>query len=86
MEEITGVICYIIPGNIGSNELRALLEFTLFRFLADPKHQITIARLCQVITAFTHYIIGYQPLDLLLKQLVKDSLQSLAPKELIQIL
>lgn len=86
MEEITGVISYIIPGNIGSNDLRSLLEFTLFRFLADPKQQITITRLCQVLTSFTHYIISYRPLDHLLKQLVKDSLQSLTAKELIQII
>lgn len=86
MEEITGIISYIIPGNIGSNELRALLEFTLFRFLADPTNQITISRLSEVITAFTHYIITYKPLDMLLKQLVKDSIDSLNSKELIQIL
>lgn len=86
MEQITGVINYIIPGNIGSNDLRSLLEFTLFRFLAEPKNQITIARLSQVISAFTHYIIKYKPLDALLKQLVKDSLSSMNTKEIIQIL
>ena len=86
MEEITGVISYIVPGNIGSNDLKALLEFTLFRFLADPKNQITISRLVQVLSSFTHYIITYKPLDLLLKQLVKDSLPLLNPKELIQVL
>ena len=86
MEEITGVISYIISGNIGSNDLKALLEFTLFRFLANPKNQITITRLCEVLKSFTHYIITYKPLDLLLKQLVKDSLNLLTPKELISIL
>ena len=86
MEEITGVVGYIIPGNIGSNDLRALLEYTLFRFLADPKNQITISRLCKVVTSFTHYIIAYKPLDLLLKQLVKDSLDTMTAKELVQVL
>lgn len=86
MEEITGVVGYIIPANICSNELRALLEFTLFRLLADPKNQITISRLCKVITAFTHYIIAYRPLDLLLRQLVKDSLEGITAKELVQVL
>lgn len=86
MEEITGLISYLIPGNIGSNDFRALLEFTLFRFLTNPKNQITISRLTQVVTAFTHYNITYKPLDFLLKQLVKDSLQNLSSKELVQIL
>jgi hypothetical protein len=86
MEQITGVINYVIPGNIGSNDLRALLEFTLFRFLTEPKNQITISRLCQVTTAFTHYIIAYKPLDLLLKQLVRDSLDNMNVKEIIQVL
>jgi hypothetical protein len=86
MEEITGVVSYIVPSNIGSNDLRALLEFTLYRFLSNPQQQITVARLCEVTSSFTHYIIKYQPLDQLLKQLVKDCLPELSAKELVQVL
>ncbi|CAG9332391.1 unnamed protein product [Blepharisma stoltei] len=86
IEEIDDIIHYLIPANIGSNDLRALLEYTLFRLLTDPKQSITVVQLLKITTAFTHYIIKYEPLNLLLQQLAKDSLEILNAKQIVQIL
>jgi len=40
----------------------------------------------KIIKSITHYNIKYEPLYILVKQLVKDSLELLTPKEIIRVL